>query len=133
LNSRTWGSFDPAESLKSVNSARALVAGGTSFPEMKMKTKPGAPAADDVSFQVLKTLADRVQTQAQAARKTAAELNAYHTMMANYASALRLFDQSFKDLRDVAEKNHGQIPDVQQLNTVLSSVRLAYKVYTQTK
>jgi hypothetical protein len=54
-------------------------------------------------------------------------------MMANYASALRLFDQSFKDLRDVAEKNHGQIPDVQQLNTVLSSVRLAYKVYTQTK
>jgi hypothetical protein len=78
-------------------------------------------------------VADRVQTHAKTARATAAELQAYHEMMVNYARLLQAFEHTFKQLRDAAHANGGRFPDISQLETIISSARVAYIVYTQTK
>ena len=136
LNSRPWSATNEvADLVGKVNAARILVTGGQSFPEIKINPSSGTgpSSTEDIELLALKTVADRVQTHAKkTARATASELQAYHEMMVNYARLLQAFEHTFKELRDAAA-NGGRFPDISQLETIISSARVAYTVYTQTK
>ena len=136
LNSRPWSATNEvADLVGKVNAARILVTGGQSFPEIKINPSSGTgpSSTEDIELLALKTVADRVQTHAKkTARATASELQAYHEMMVNYARLLQAFEHTFKQLRDAAA-NGGRFPDISQLETIISSARVAYIVYTQTK
>jgi hypothetical protein len=73
-----------------------------------------------------------VQVHAQAARRTAAELRAYHELMQSYAQLLQAFEVAFRNLKEAAESGRKRLPSVSELETVIASVRVAYTVYTQT-
>jgi hypothetical protein len=135
LNQQRWGdSPDVADLVTRVNAARALAGGAAAFPEIKFKPAAGVapPPTTDSTLLALRAIADRVQVHAQAARRTAAELRAYHELMQSYAQLLQAFEVAFRNLKEAAESGRKRLPSVSELETVIASVRVAYTVYTQT-
>ena len=136
LNGQKWNaSVDVSNLVAQVNSERVLAGGSPSFPEIKFtpNTAGAAPAETDDALLALRATVDRIHTRAQAARATASELQAYRELMSKYGDLLHAFESSFNNLSTAAKGSGQRLPSLDQLETVISSVRVAYTVYSQSK
>ena len=124
-----------ADLVARVNAERILAGGGASFPEAKFTPQAGAqpPLPSDGAWLALREIAARIQARARTARSIGNELKSYHELMESYGELLHAFESSFIRLRKAAEASAGHLPSADQLETILSNVRVAYIVYTQTK
>jgi hypothetical protein len=136
LNAQGWGaSPDVTNLVTRVNAERVLAGGSASFQEIKFVPVAGAaaPAAGDNVLLALRAIADRIQTRARAARTIALELQSYRELMSKYGELLHAFEDSFNSLNIAAKGSAHHLPSLDQLETVISSVRVAYTVYTHSK
>jgi hypothetical protein len=133
--SHSWN--PPAEVdglVKKVNANRVLAAGVETFPAVPAAaTSPAPPSSTDSELVELRTLADAIEREAGDSRGTVAELSAYHELMRQYVLLIGELERTLGVLSEAARHSTGRLPSVDQLQQVISSVRLAREIYIETK
>ncbi len=120
--------------MKQVNANRILAAGVETFPELPpAATSPPPPPSADSELIELRTLADAIEREASEARGTVVKLSAYHELMRQYVRLINELERTLDVLSEAARHSTGQLPSVEQLQQVITSVRLAREIYNETK
>ena len=120
--------------IKDINANRVLAADVETFSVIPDVVAAPAPAADqDTKLVELRTLAQAIEREAVEARATVAELAAYHELMRRYVLLIGEFERTLAALTDAAKKNARRLPTIDELQQVISSVRLAHEIYRQSK
>ena len=120
--------------IKQINANRALAAGIETFPAIaNAAAAPTAPSDQDSQLVELRTLAEAIEREATEARATVAELAAYHELMRRYLLLIDEFERTLGALSGAAKRNAHQLPSIDQLQQIISSVRLAQQIYRETK
>jgi hypothetical protein len=118
------------------NRNRLLAAGVETFPAIpEASTSPPLPpdAQQGAELADLQTLADGIEREAGEARTTVNELAAYHELMRQYVVLVGEFERSLGEFAAAARTSTGHPPSVAQLQQVLLTIRLAQKIYSETK
>jgi len=135
ISARGWNPTNEVTGLvQFINQHRLLAPGVEAFYPVP---EPGAADAaapnQDEQLIELRSLADAIQRDSSAARATVEELNAYHELMRQYELLLGELARTHTELADAARRSRGRLPSSGQLQQVIASVRLAHKIYTETK
>jgi hypothetical protein len=133
--SHGWNPQDEVDALvKQVNANRVLAAGVETFSAVpSAPASPPPPASADSELVQLRTLADAIEREAGEARGTVVELSAYHELMRQYVLLIGELERALGVLSEAARNSTGRLPSVDQLQQVISSVRLAREIYSETK
>jgi len=133
--SHGWNPPDDVNALvKQMNSNRVLAAGVETFPEIpQVATNPPPPSSVDSQLIELRSLADAIEREVGEARGTVVELSAYHELMRQYVLLITELERTLGVLSEAARNSTGRIPSVAQLQQVISGVRLAREIYSETK
>ena len=129
------GGWDPAEAgllAERMAASRQLTAGVETFPApVPDSTRAGTP--DPMVMLELRALADDVEARAAAARALVDELGAYHEMMRVYALLLDELEQQVAGLARAVREESGQLPSADELSQLVDGLRLAQRIYTETR
>ena len=130
-----WNPRDEINGLiKHMNANRVLTAGVETFAEIPdAAAAPNAPADQDTKLVELRTLAHALDREATEVRGTVAELATYHELMRRYVLLIGEFERTLAALSDAAKRNAHQLPSMDQLQQIISSVRLAQEIYRENK
>ncbi len=120
--------------IKQINANRVLAAGIETFPAIPDAAAAASPPADqDTQLVELRTLGQAIERNVTEARATVAEMAAYHELMRRYVLLIGEFERTLAGLSDAAKRNARQLPSIDQLQQIISSVRLAQQIYRETK
>jgi hypothetical protein len=117
-----------------VNANRALAAGVETFSaiaDVAATPPPPPPGEQDLKLVELRTLAQAMEREANDARATVSELAAYHELMRRYVLLIGEFERTLAELTTAAKNNSRRLPSLDQLQQVISSVRLAQQTRNQ--
>jgi len=129
------GGWEPDETAllaRRVADARQLTAGVETFPA-PVPDPARAGDADPAHMLELRVLADEIDERAAAARALVDELGAYHEMMRVYALLLDELEREITALARAVREESGQLPSAVQLGELVDGLRLAQRIYTETR
>jgi hypothetical protein len=134
-----WSEGDAAQVrqfLAQANGHAVLVGESPLFAAIELPA--GAPPASSAAAAAadlaeLQRVGQELERQAQSAREVVARMQAYGILMDQYGELVRELSSRVGELAAAVDGSRGRLPSIDRLERILSNVRVAQEIYTQSR